>query len=386
MLRTLAVACFTAGMCTAGLLAQTAKTNTTSSSSGPSAWVYVSSTIGTTSKNDVYGYQAAANGTLTRLPGSPYTADVNSLAVNGKYLFGAGNGSTYIFSYAMESDGALSYRSQLNSQKQYNCDNYPGPVFLDHTGSTLYNFAYWSDSECANNVYQSYAVVKSSGALTLLGSTAGSQYLSGPMTISSNNEYAYNADCYHFTPTISGFKRNSNGSLAALNYDFPFPTTSSGGWCPYLAVADPAMHLAVAMAPMSDYGDQSGPYQIATYTIESNGNLATSSTAGNMPKTAVGNVTFLRMAPSGKLLAIAGSKGLQIFHYNGASPATAYTGLLVSSQVDEMFWDNHNHLYAIGNAANKLWVFTITPTSHALVATYTVKKPVGMIVQPLPLP
>jgi hypothetical protein len=105
-----------------------------------------------------------------------------------------------------------------------------------------------------------------------------------------------------------------------------------------------------------------------------------------MQKVAVGNVTFLRIAPSGKLLAVAGSTGLQIFHFSGVSPVTAYTGLLVTSGVNAMYWDNNNHLYAIGNAANKLWVFTITPTSHALVATYTVNEPAGLIVQPLPLP
>lgn len=386
MLRKLAVACFAAGVCTTVLLAQTTTADTTTSSPGPSAWVYVSSTIGTTSKNDVYGYQAAANGTLTKLPGSPYTADVNWMAVNGKYLFGAGNGSMYLFSYALESDGALSYRSQINSQKQYNCDNYPGVIGLDHNGVNLYNFAYSSDSICANNVYQTYAVNNSTGALSFLGSTTGTEYINGPLTISSNNEYAYNADCYHFNPSITGYKRASNGSLVSLSYSFPFPKTSSGGWCPYLAIADPAMHLAVPMIPMSGYGDQTGPYQLATYTIESNGNLTTSSTASNMPKAAIGNLLFLRMSPSGKLLAVAGSKGLQVFHFNGANPITAYTGLLVTSQVDEMYWDNNNHLYAIGNAANKLWVFTITPTSHTLVATYTVNKPVAMIVRPAPLP
>lgn len=378
MLRKLAAACLAAGACTAVLFAQSTPA-ATSTSSGPSAWVYVSSTIGTTSKNDVYGYQAASNGTLTKLPGSPYTADVNSLAVNGKYLFGAGNGSTYIFSYALQSDGALSYKSQINSQKQYNCDNYPGPITLDHDGVNLYNFAYWSDSICSNNVYQSYAV-GSTGALTFLSSTSGTEYIEGPLTISSNNAYAYTSSCYHFTPAISGFRRNSNGSLTMFSNNLAFP---KGNWCPYLAAADPAMHLAVPMYPTVDDGNQNGPYQLAAYTIQSNGNITTTSTAATMPKTAIGNLTSVRMAPSGKLLAVAGSKGLQIFHFNGASPITAYTGLLVTSQVDAMYWDNNNHLYAIGNAANKLWVFTITPTTHTLVATYTVNKPVGLIVKPL---
>lgn len=385
MLRKLAAAGFAAGVCTAVILAQSATATTAKTSSGPVAWVYVSSAIGTTATNDVEGFSAAPNGTLTKLPGSPYTADVNSMAVNGKYLFGAGNGSTYIFSYALESDGELSYRTQSNSQKQYNCDDYPGPISLDHTGSSLYNFAYYSDSICSNDVYQSYAVVKDTGALTFLNSTPGTENIIGALTISSNNEYAYTSSCYHFNPSISGFKRNTNGSLTMLSYTFPFPKVASGGWCPYLAVADPAMHVAIPMYPSSGPG-AAGTYQLASYSIESNGDLATSSTAENMPKVATGGVNFLRMAPSGKLLAVAGPSGLQVFHFNGASPVTAYTGLLVTSDVNEMYWDNSNHLYAISNGANKLWVFTITPTSHTLVATYTVNKPVAMIVQPLPLP
>lgn len=39
------------------------------------------------------------------------------------------------------------------------------------------------------------------------------------------------------------------------------------------------------------------------------------------------------------------------FHFNGASPATPYTGLLTSSEVDQVSWDNANHLYAIGEKA-----------------------------------
>ena len=69
------------------------------------------------------------------------------------------------------------------------------------------------------------------------------------------------------------------------------------------------------------------------------------------------------MSPSGKLLAVAGNAGLQVFHFNGANPITKYTNLLVSAEVDQVFWDNSNHLYALGRKAGKLWVFTVTPTS-----------------------
>ena len=74
-----------------------------------------------------------------------------------------------------------------------------------------------------------------------------------------------------------------------------------------------------------------GPPQLATYTADNSGNLHTTSTPANMPQTAVGTVTDLKMAPSGKLLAVGGTAGLQVFHFNGSSPITHGTGLLTKS-------------------------------------------------------
>jgi len=73
-----------------------------------------------------------------------------------------------------------------------------------------------------------------------------------------------------------------------------------------------------------------------------------------MPQTAVTEVTSLRMAPSGQLLAVAGTTGLEVFHMNGANPITPYTGLLTNVPVDQMFWDNADHLFAISRSGNRL--------------------------------
>ncbi len=381
MLRNLPATLLFLGLFTITALAQAPETNS-KNSSAPSAWVYVSGRIGSsTDTAEVHAYSAASNGKLTALAGSPFSADVADMAVHGKYLFGAGNFSTFIETYAIESDGALHYTARVNSQAKNMCSSYPGPIVLDHTGASLYNFDYWGDTICSNSVYQAYSVEKSNGSLKYLNDAGGDQELAGPLTFSSNNDYAYTSDCYHSSPAISGFKRNSNGSLTMLTYDFPFP---SGGWCPYLAAADPAMHLAVPMYPSEGYGEQNGPYQLAAYTIESDGNLTTKSKSATMPKVAVNYVTALSMSPSGKLLAVAGTSGLQIFHFNGAEPVKTYTGLLTSSEVDEVSWDNDNHLYAISNSANKLWVFNVTPSSYSLVARYSVNQPIGLTVLPRP--
>jgi len=37
-----------------------------------------------------------------------------------------------------------------------------------------------------------------------------------------------------------------------------------------------------------------------------------------------------------------------------------FTGRLLSTQIDQVFWDNSSHLYAISQKAAKLYVFTVT--------------------------
>jgi hypothetical protein len=44
-----------------------------------------------------------------------------------------------------------------------------------------------------------------------------------------------------------------------------------------------------------------------------------------------------------------------VLYFNGASPATKYTGLLTMSSIDQVFWDKANHLYAVSKKAGKLY-------------------------------
>ncbi len=92
---------------------------------------------------------------------------------------------------------------------------------------------------------------------------------------------------------------------------------------------------------------------------------------------------YLWASPSGLLLAVGGN-GLEVFHFNGASPITKYTGLLTSDKIVQLFWDNDNHLYALSASANKLFVFTVTPTSvsQAPGSPYTISNPVALAVLP----
>jgi hypothetical protein len=84
-----------------------------------------------------------------------------------------------------------------------------------------------------------------------------------------------------------------------------------------------------------------------------------------MPQTLTNSVNDLWMSPSGKLLAVGGPGGLQVFHFNGAKPITDYTGLLTTDSIDQLFWDNNNHLYAISRQFGNLFVFTVTPLGYS---------------------
>jgi hypothetical protein len=380
--------CLIATLCTEAAFAQVAPTEADGSvsaatSSSPVAYVYVSSSP-SGNKNKIDAYSAASDGKLTPVAGSPFSAKVQYMAVNGKYLFGT-NGSD-IDSFSIASDGALKQISSINTTK-FDEDGCGAPLilFLDRTGKTLYDLDI--ENDCANNAFQFFGIHESTGELTYLGvSSAKSPQYIEELSFIGNNIYAYGSRCFGFERLNYGFKRSSDGTLTAAVIDAPFPAAKEGDfYCPYLAAADPTHHVAVALQVVDgDTFRSAGPPQLATYTADDSGKLATTSTRENMPETAVGNVNDINISPSGKLLAVGGDQGLQVFHFNGSDPITHYTGLLTTDEVDQFFWDNDNHLYAISHSHGKLFVFTITPTSfsQASGSPHTITNPQTIIVQP----
>jgi hypothetical protein len=362
---------------------QTGDSADAAASTSPVAFVYVASSP-SSNTSEINAFAAAPNGALSPVSGSPFSADVQYLAVNGKYLFGS-NG-IYIYSFSIASRGALRKVASINAQQfnPYHCGA-AYDLFLDHTGATLYDVDY--DADCANTAYQSFGIDSFTGKLSYLGVTsAATPAFSVPLSFIGNNEYAYSSSCYHFNPQIFGFKRNSDETLTYLNTNPPMPAAASGDfYCPGFAAADPTNHVAISVLPLSGSTWQPvGATQLAVYTADGSGNLTTNSTVSNMPTTAVTNVMDYWMSPSGKLLAVAGTGGLQVFHFNGGNPITHYTGLLTKNQIDQLFWDNANHLYALSRSAGKLFVFTITPTSasQAPGSPYTITNPQNIIVLP----
>lgn len=358
------LALFVATMCGVGITQDASTQASEPPSTSPVAYVYVSN--GTSSSSyKINEYSAASNGALTAVPGSPIsTNNISYMALNGKWLFG--DNGTDIYSFSIASNGALKQVASINAQK-YNAYDTGGPayLFLDHSGATLYDFDIYGDGT-GNNEYQSFDIDQDTGVLSYTGTTPPSAEFDTPLSFIGNNVDAYGATCYHGTQSIYGFARGGSGTLTLLKINPPIPAGPKGSvYCPYLAAADPTNHVALTLTPTNDGLSVTGPTQLAVYTASSTGNLTTSSTDANMPQTKVGTVNDISMSPAGNLLAVGGAKGLQVFHFNGAKPITTYTGLLTTDDVTQMFWDNDNHLYAVSPAAGKLFVFTVTPTSHS---------------------
>jgi hypothetical protein len=125
--------------------------------------------------------------------------------------------------------------------------------------------------------------------------------------------------------------------------------------------------------------------KVATYTAESDGSLTTNSTWENMPSALVGTTVYdCWMSPSGKYLAVGGTSGLQLFHFNGGNPITKFTGLITGDSINQLFWDNSNHLYAISAKSGKLFVFTVTSTgaTQAPGSPHSIANPANLIVLP----
>jgi hypothetical protein len=392
MFKRFATLCLCAVMSAASASAQSSPSDDSQSdqfSSSSVAYVYVAAGTGNGNPNSIVGYSASSTGALTPIPGSPFPQNVSSMAVNGKYLMAVDNASPpNIDTLKIGSNGALTYVTSTPCVQPDNGCVAAGNLFFDHTGSDLYVMEYDADT---NDETASYSVNKSSGVLSYLGNTITGAFpgdYTGTFFI-GNNVYAYSADqsaCMY--PNIYAFQRESSGLLNSIASQFnpanqPTPPPGVSIYYPDLTVADPSNNLAFLEQPANPPGCAPGPVRIAAYTADSNGNISTKSTYKNMPATKIANPYDMKMSPSGELLAVAGQEGLQIFHFNGSNPVTHYTGLLTREPVNQMFWDNANHLYAISNS--QLLVYTITPTTHqkAPGSPYPITGAQDIIVQPL---
>lgn len=366
--------------------------------SKPVAYIYVSSNY-SGSNNRVVGYAASANGQLTEISGSPWADNLSYMATNGSLLFGSTNIATdngkNVFSYSVGSNGALKYigANNIQSTGSENACSGAGNLMLDHTGSYLYVFAQNADA-CDGNDYsavQSFAVNKSTELLKYLGEVGDGLDDALPLTMLADNDYAYSENGEEY-PGINCFQKASSGNLVnapSCNFTWPKNIGAPSGADLYYGflAADPTNHLALQVNFNNVYSGAFVSSKIATVAVDTaNGSLSTNSAYGNMPDCDIEYVESIMMSPSGKLLAVGGRNGTQIFNFNPDGQATVNTGLFSTAPLTymypgaEMYWDNNNHLYVISNADNALHVFTVTASgaTEAAGSPYTIPRPVAI--------
>ena len=357
---------------------------TSETSTSPVAFVYIAS--GSTDSIDggplqTYGFAAAANGKLTKIPGSPFAAaDVQYMGVNGKYLFGTmtgDDGSTVgIETFSIASNGALKSAQTFKYKESSSDFTFPWSLGLDHFDQVVYVDLGLSDPDA--EVFQALGIDQSNGKLHSIAQTSiDPDSPTAWLSFLADNKFAYSADtslsaCAEHRGLV-GFTRASNGKLTTLNIGNPIPPAPEANhyYCVQALSTDPSNHIAAALYDEDASGKQYGNPVMATFTVSSTGELTTTSTSKNMPQVIVGanegppNVSWIRMSPSGELLAVASYEGIEIFHFNGSSPMTKFKSVNFGQGpygVTQVYWDNANHLY-VYDGDFRLAVFNVTSTS-----------------------
>lgn len=356
------------------------QTKSTEASTAPIANVYVQTQKG------VNVYNANAAGQLTLVNGSPFFDSGQMEGVEGNYLISVG--TDYLHTYTLSTNGAVGKQaSQINTQSYAGsqCGNTDSAgSILDHTGKYFSVQLYGATYTESDNTYtrcsawQSYKIAPN-GEMTFLGDAVNTDQYSyhgsaepiGISTVSSNDTFAYGVIEEVYATGFSAFRRDTAGDLV-WNTSFtekdptPNPSNSDGNYFPYLIAADPASHLAVIMN--MPFSSNDNIFQLASFTInDSTGAISSANTWANMPTLQI-YPTALALSWAGNFAAVGGAgtpgmSGLQIFHFNGAAPATADGGVLLPQVgINQVGWDRSNHLYALSYSSGELYVYTVTST------------------------
>jgi hypothetical protein len=333
----------------------------------------------------VYGYAVSSTGKLTAIKGSPFTTPGNMVGSNGSHFITIG--TEYVYSSAVAANGAIGEQvSEINTQ------NYTGatcgtqtaggrtnPVAgLDQTGQNVYVPLSSVDAP-ACNATQTFKVGKT-GTLTFLGATIYAQGGPSPTTagyatlpsLLGNNKFAFNqlsvtGNC---AGGIRAFARESTGTLNNISFTETDPTPQPNEYEGYLSTslitADAANHLAIVVNPttISDpttkcFG-RASEEQLASYTVNSQGDLTSTNTYKNMPVIANGAYD-VKIDPTGNFVAVALATGVQVYHFNGAKPITPFTGVIATTNyIFQLGWDDHGHLYAQDGVSGEMHVYNVT--------------------------
>jgi hypothetical protein len=356
-------------------------------------YLYVSTGAHQAGSNEMEGFSVAADGSLASIPESPFiTPGFFALHTigTGSTLFGVDG--YWLYSLAIHPDGCLSLENSTVAGQgaSSNPSLAPMNLYLDSQQANLYSYIY---DVSVQSYFASYSFDSSTGLVAQTGATQDSQLAdSGMLAFDPRDRYAVTSSCaIRSGPLVGQFQRASNGALTYLA-DGPLPAAPQGtGYCPEGAAADHANHFVIAMSPCT--GDQfcSGPIQLAVYTIDSSGNLTTSSTWQNMPTT-VAEPGPYGFSPDDKYFAIAGYVGLDVFAWDSAGATLTHIATINNPQgtcspdangresctgisFGNLAWDANDHLYTY--LGNQLFVYAVTSSAvtPAPGSPYVVQNP-----------
>lgn len=337
----------------------------------------------------VYEYNASPSGQLSAIPGSPFKP--GTLIIGGTNAQFYTLGKTSIHSYAVQSNGAIG--SELSTMSILNnagsaCGGGTGGIddaVLDHSGKYMYVLLQnGGDGSCA--AYQSYAI-NSNGSFSFDGdteeNTSGGAGVGVP-SILGNESFGYATEWIgHYSGDI-GFRRESSGTLQLMQFHETDPTLTGTNYLPAYPDASPSSNYVVMQLYPNSGGGDSGNPQLASYSVDAQGNLTTTNTSSNMPTPALLGA-YSTFSPDGSMFVLyAGGSGygsgIEIYNFNGPAPLTLKTRLLTGTPIDEVQWDTSNHMYAISTHTNTLYVYTVTSAGAVQNAALPIGSPFSMVV------
>jgi hypothetical protein len=381
--------CLIAAVSTAAVMAQFPP----SANAAPVAYAFIA-TVGENQNagpNNVYALAVSSDGSFTQVGTASSPTPNYHLSVTKKFLFGIDQASN-IYTYSISSTGALKLVATTNAGKYvtgFDQAFSTDVLQVDATGSTVYAFIPTSQTDFDLASFK----IESSGELQFLGTAYADINAISELRFVQNGQFALSDGCYNTAAGASfstdsddvndlvTYKRESNGFLTYVgtSNDTP-PAQSPYQYCAGgVNASDPTDHFATVFSIFNPPGDdeESPPFALGTYTVNSSGTPSTTSDYENMATTDMGEgVAAMSIDPSGKLLAAGGGGGFQLFHFNGGSPITSYSGILQKgNSVRVLGWDKSGHLYVL--QGESVDIYNVTPTSYTKLKTWTLKNPTG---------
>jgi hypothetical protein len=375
-----------AGLCTRASLAG-AFVAKASAAAAPVAYAFVS----TTNPNNVSTLAVSSTGSFTHVGTASSPTPIYHLSVNKQFLFGIDNLSN-IYTYSISSTGALKLVATTNAGSYvsgFSSQFSAAVIQLDSTGSTIYTMAGTSQT----NWYMESFKIESNGQLQFLGTSYADPNALNQIRFVQGGQFAVTDGCYNTAAGASfvtdsddvndivTYKHESNGFLTYVATSNDAPAAQSPyEYCAGLNANDSANHFAVGFTIFNPPGDDIEPgVALGTYTVNTSGTPSTTSNYETMPVTSVGDPYSMGIDPTGKILAVGGEGSFQLYHFNGANPITAYSGVINTNDlIRTIAWDKTSHMYLLTD--HSVDIYNISTTSYTELKPWEFNAPYSMIV------